>query len=81
MQNSTQIGPGGRVVIPAQMRRALGLQPGDEVVFVLEADGLRLMTRAQALEEARRRVRRYVPADVSLVEELLHDRREESSRG
>jgi AbrB family looped-hinge helix DNA binding protein len=41
----------GRVSIPADIRHRLGLQPGDRVQFVLDEDGVRLVT-ARSLAEA-----------------------------
>lgn len=40
----SRVSPEGRVVIPAPIRRALGLHPGDRVTFVLDADGVRLLS-------------------------------------
>lgn len=76
----TILGEGGRFVIPAEFRKALGLKPGDEVVLALEDDGLRLMTLDQAIWRAKALVRTFVPDGVSLVDELLMERREESAR-
>lgn len=36
----------GQLVIPAQWRKLLGLQPGDRLVMRLEADGLTLTPQA-----------------------------------
>jgi len=33
----------GQLVIPARLRQLLGLQPGDRLALILEADGLRLV--------------------------------------
>lgn len=58
----------GQVTIPIRVREELGLQPGDEVEFVVEGDSARL-TRAVG---ARRRGQRLVDhllgkrADVSM---------------
>ena len=71
-----RIGEGGRLVIPAEFRKALELTQGDEVVLALEDDGLRLMTLDQAIKYAKDLVRSFVPEGVSLVDELLQDRRE-----
>ncbi len=79
-QSTTRIGEGGRLVIPAELRKALRLNPGDEVVLVLEEDGLRLMTLEQAIKWAQALVRSFVPEGVSLVDELLQERREEAAR-
>jgi len=33
----------GQLVIPARLRQLLGLQPGDRLALILEADGLHLV--------------------------------------
>ncbi len=76
----TRIGQGGRIVIPAQYRRAMGVAPGDEVVLALEADGVRIATRQQAVRRAQALVRRYIPQGRSLSTELLRERRVEAAR-
>ena len=76
----TKIGRGGRIVIPAQYRRAMGVAPGDEVILVLEAEGIRIVTRQQAVRRSQAVVRRYVQEGRSLSEELLRERRAEAAR-
>jgi AbrB family looped-hinge helix DNA binding protein len=39
---------GGRIVIPAAYREALGIKPGDDVVLQLESGEIRLYTRKRA---------------------------------
>jgi AbrB family looped-hinge helix DNA binding protein len=70
----------GRVVIPAAFRKALGIKPGDEVILRLDDGELRISTLKSRLERARRQVRKYVKAGVSLVDELIAERREEAKR-
>ena len=77
----TKLGEGGRVVIPAQYRKALGLKPGDDVVLVLQDGEVRLLTPQQVVRRALALVRRYIPEGRSLSEELLRERREEAARG
>ncbi|MBI4318226.1 MAG: AbrB/MazE/SpoVT family DNA-binding domain-containing protein [Chloroflexi bacterium] len=81
METMTRIGPGGRVVIPAQYRKKLGLKTGDEVVLVLEDDEVRMLSRRAAIRQVQELVRKYVPEGRSLVDELLRERREEVARG
>lgn len=76
----TTIGPGGRIVVPASYRKALGIEVGDEVVVVLEDRGVRIMSLAQAVANARRLVRTYVPPGRSLSRELRRERRKEARR-
>lgn len=74
------MGPGGRVVIPAAYRKAMGIRPGDELIVAMEEGELRILTLKQAVARARAMVRRYVPRGQSLVKELLRERREEAKR-
>lgn len=68
----------GRLVIPANMRKAVGLKPGDKVILVAGDDGLRVLTVEQAVREVRQWVRTFVPPERSLVDELLQERRQEA---
>jgi len=77
-QTTTTLGAGGRVVIPTDYRKALNLEPGDEVMVTLEAEGVRIMSVAHAVSRAQALVRPYVGAGRSLSEELIAERREES---
>ena len=71
---------GGKLVIPAAMRRELGTATGDSVVVDLANGELRVRTLRKVIEDARAIMRRYVPEDRSLVDELLAERREEAER-
>lgn len=75
-----RINENGRVVIPASFRKALGINPGDEVILTLEEDELRLTTMKRRIERAQRHVRKYVKPGVSLVDELIAERREAAKR-
>ena len=76
--SSTRVAPGGRIVIPARFRKALGIKPGDKVVLQLEEDGLRVYSQAQALRRLQDRVALSVPPGTSLVKELIRERRDEA---
>ena len=77
----TKIAEGGRLVIPARYRKALGLKAGDEVVLVLQDDEIRVVSARRAIARAQALVRRYVPKQRSLSEELIRERKEEAARG
>ena len=72
-----KVNENGRVVIPAQFREAFGIKAGDEVVFSVEGNSLRIETRMQRLRRAQEYICSVIPADVSLVDELIAERREE----
>jgi AbrB family looped-hinge helix DNA binding protein len=75
-----KIAPGGRVVIPAEFRKALGVEVGDSVVIELKDGELRLRSLDAAIRRAQEIVRKYVPEGVSLADELIRERREEAAR-
>lgn len=75
-----KINQNGRVVIPAAVRKALGVDIGDELIGQLTDDELRITTMKRRIERAQRHVRKYVKPGVSLVDELIADRRREAAR-
>jgi AbrB family looped-hinge helix DNA binding protein len=74
----TRIGQNGRIVIPADMRAALDLQPGDEVVLHLEDGEIRLIALRESVRRARELFRRHVPPGTPVVEGLIAERRQEA---
>ena len=75
----SKIAEGGRVVIPADYRRALGLKIGDEVILRVADGEVHILTRAQALKKAQALVRKHVSKRKSLVRELIQERRGEGA--
>ena len=70
---------GNRMVIPATIRKRLGLQIGDAVTLVLDDDGaVRLLTQTESVRRAQELVRQYIPAERKLVDELIAERRQEA---
>jgi len=67
------------MVIPAAMRRALKLKPGDRLLARTEGES-RVLERRESVEKRLRERFRHVPADVSLAEELIAERRLEARR-
>ncbi len=76
---SVRIGPQGRIVIPAQLRRRLGLEPGEILTAHADEDRLVLEPVSAALRRIRER-HRSVATGASMVDELIADRREEARR-
>jgi AbrB family looped-hinge helix DNA binding protein len=73
------VGPQGRIVIPAHIREALDIHPGQELIARVEDGCLVFETRERIIERIRQTFSQ-VPSDVSLVDELIAERREEARR-
>ena len=80
MATSVRMTEGGRIVIPAEFRRALGLNVGDELLMRLEDGELRLFTLEQGIKRAQETYRKYVPPDRDLVDVLIRERHAEAER-
>lgn len=66
---------GGRLQVPADIRRALGLADGDPVLLRIVDGELHVRPVHNALSRVQARLRTHIPADVSLSDELIADRR------
>jgi AbrB family looped-hinge helix DNA binding protein len=70
--DAVMVGPKGRVVIPVDIRRRLGIEEGSELVALVEGDGVLLLPRAAV----KRRLRTmFAGVETSMAAELLRDRR------
>ncbi len=66
---------GGKVVIPAELRREFGIRDGDSLVFARSEDGgISIKTYAQVVADGQRRFRAMVGEDYS-VDQFLRERR------
>ena len=74
---------GGRIVVPAAFRRALGLTKGDALVPELHGDELRVRPARSALRPIQARLAAHAPSpDEPMVsDELIAERRREVGRG
>ncbi|MCR2806622.1 AbrB/MazE/SpoVT family DNA-binding domain-containing protein [Paenibacillus soyae] len=72
-----KLGEGGRLVIPAEIRKTLGLEIGDELLLHMENGKLVVMTRKQAIQYVQEQMSRYDVGQRVLSEELMEERRGE----
>lgn len=76
---------GGKVVIPADLRRELGIKDGDSLIVERDpAGGIVLKTYAQVVRDVQARFRELrsdlAITDGSVVDELLAERHEQAQR-
>jgi len=76
LKTRMRVNQNGRVVIPAAFRKRLGIRAGDELELRLEDDELRISTLRRNIERAQRLIRKHIKPGVSLVDELIEERRQ-----
>ncbi len=74
----TRLGKAGRLVIPARLRKELGIEAGDELILRLDAEGLHVSTPAQALARAQAFVENLGIEGRDLAVELVAERHQEA---
>lgn len=80
MLDRVKLGEGGRLVIPAAMREAIGVKPGDELALEVEDGELKIKSYMAVIREIQARVKELTPPGVDIVEDFLKERREEQRR-
>jgi antitoxin PrlF len=80
MNATLVLGQQGRLVIPAEIRSALGLSPGDRLSMRLVGHSL-VLERPQDAAAELRGLASGVPKTRSLVDELLRERRLAAAAG
>jgi bifunctional DNA-binding transcriptional regulator/antitoxin component of YhaV-PrlF toxin-antitoxin module len=70
----------GRLFVPVGCRSQAGLQPGQEVLLKVTPDGVLLYTHDQAVKRLQDWCAANIPAGVSLVDELIAERRAEAAK-
>jgi len=75
-----EVGEAGRIVLPAAIRKKLGIREGDVLTAEVIDGDIVLTPLESGIKKAQALVRRYVPEGVSLVDELLEERRREAAR-
>ena len=78
MTDTVRISDSGRIVIPAIFRKALGIEPGNELVLELEDQTLKLRTRAEGVRRAKSIAAKYADGP-SAADELVAERRREAA--
>jgi AbrB family transcriptional regulator, stage V sporulation protein T len=73
-----ELGENGRVVIPKEIRQTLGVEKGDEVMFIAENGEVKLTTRAALVKKLSGSFASDDKRD--LTQELLDERRKEAGR-
>jgi AbrB family looped-hinge helix DNA binding protein len=76
----SKIDAGGRLVIPAQMRKALSLENGEPVVLTMVDGELRVRSIASAMAELQAQASSFLSGDSASVSAFLTGRRAETAK-
>jgi bifunctional DNA-binding transcriptional regulator/antitoxin component of YhaV-PrlF toxin-antitoxin module len=71
---------GGRLQVPAEMRRVLGLSDGDPVIMEVVNGELHVRPLREAIARVRELLRPYRPKTGSVVDEFIAERRAEAAK-
>jgi AbrB family looped-hinge helix DNA binding protein len=77
-QSEIRVGEQGRIVIPADIRREMLIDPGSTLVARIENDMLILEKPDAVIKRLQARFQK-IPKGISLAEELIVERRAEAS--
>lgn len=80
-QRLVQVAENGRMNLPADVRRMLGLEGAGRVILTQDENGVLLTTASHALKRIRALAAPFKPDGRSVVDELLAERRKEAARG
>jgi AbrB family looped-hinge helix DNA binding protein len=79
--STARIGPRGRIVLPAELRKRRGWREGEELRFVEEDDGtVSVFSKEEALDRLMGIYAHLVPPGVSIVDQFIADRHAEAAR-
>lgn len=75
LKGKAVLGDKGRLVIPAALREALGLEPGDTLDLHIADHELRISSRFGRMRRAQERARKFFGPNRMLSDELTAERR------
>jgi AbrB family looped-hinge helix DNA binding protein len=80
LEDRVTLNENGRIVIPAAMRKALKVKPGDELLLHMEDGDLHVTTHMQRIRKAQELVRKHLGPNPDLVDGFIAERREAAKR-
>ena len=80
MTETVVLGESGRIVLPAAIRKELGLKPGDRLTVISDGGAIRILSRKMALQNIQADIVRSRGTLTGLLDEFLAERRQEAAR-
>ncbi len=76
----TRLGRGGRIVIPAEARRELGIEEGDALTLEVRDGELRVYSVLEGIRRIQKTAQKYKRPGESVVDEFIAEKRAEAER-
>lgn len=80
MTATVVLGESGRMVLPAAIRKEMGLKTGDRLTVSSDQGAIRILSRKMALESIRAEIIQKRGSLAGILDEFLAERREEAAR-
>jgi AbrB family looped-hinge helix DNA binding protein len=80
MVETVTLGESGRIVLPAAIRKELGLKAGDRLTVSSEQGSIRILSRRMALANIRAGIIKQRGSLDGILDEFLVEKREEAAR-
>lgn len=77
IESKALINDTGRILIPVNIRKALNLNIGDELLLKVEEDEIHIIPLSKAVHQAQRLIREYNQGGVKLTNMLFELRKED----
>ena len=80
MTETVVLGESGRIVLPAAIRKEMGLKAGDRLTVTSDTGAIRILSRKMALESIRAGIIRQRGSLDGILDEFLAEKHEEAAR-
>ena len=80
MTETVVLGESGRIVLPAAVRKELGLKAGDRLTVSTDGGAIRILSRKMALESIQADIIKHRGSLSGVLDEFLAERRQEAAR-
>ena len=80
MAQTVVLGESGRIVLPAAIRKELGLKPGERLTIAVDEGEIRIFNRKTILEKVRARIIEKRGTLKGILDEFIEERHEAAGR-
>lgn len=78
LEYKSTIGENGRIILPVKIRNNLHLLPGDQIIFVLDKEELKMVPLKSTIKRFQEIIKKHNKNNISMVDSLIAERRQES---